>query len=208
MNLSKCQEGLSQPELGVFIPPFPLLAVMSKMRTSRTVRDGLMGCPRLNSNGKKAKSTVVRETRWAGRTVRQDPADHPRVGRRPSVWSTRAAHHSVWFEVNSRLSAVNPRTVRPEVIFSKKLCQKPQIINKLQRPVDRPPQGPALSAPQQKTNFSHDFQWNSWNEITTHLNAMHANSWSKWHYEKSSQWNWSLFIVRLSIQSIRSFIIL
>jgi hypothetical protein len=55
---------------------------------------------------------------------------------------------------------VDPQTARPEEIFLEKLCQKPQILNKLQRPADRPPQGPGQSAPQQKTDFSQDFQQN------------------------------------------------
>jgi hypothetical protein len=42
---------------------------MSKTRTLRTVRDALTDCPRLNSNDKNAKSTAVRDARWAGRIV-------------------------------------------------------------------------------------------------------------------------------------------
>jgi hypothetical protein len=45
--------------------------------TSWTVRDDLMDCPCLNSSVKNAKSTAVRVACWAGRTVRQDPADYP-----------------------------------------------------------------------------------------------------------------------------------
>jgi hypothetical protein len=73
--------------------PFPLLAVIGKTRTSRTVRDALADCPRLNTNGKNAKSTPVRSGRWAGQTVRQDPADRPPGPR--------------------GLSAGRPRTIRP-----------------------------------------------------------------------------------------------
>jgi hypothetical protein len=51
------------------------------MRASRTVRDALADCPRLNSNGKIAKSTTGAAARWAGRTVRQGHADRPRAGR-------------------------------------------------------------------------------------------------------------------------------
>jgi hypothetical protein len=94
------------------------------MRTSRTIRDGLTDCPRLNSNGKNAKSTVVRVARWARQTVRQGLADHPRVGRGPSTRSTRAAHHSVCFEINSGQSAVDLRTVRLEEIFLEKTLPK------------------------------------------------------------------------------------
>jgi hypothetical protein len=68
---------------------------MSKMRTSRTVCDALTNCSCLNSNGKNAKSTAVRGARWAGRIVRQGPADRLRVGRGLSARSTRAAHRSV-----------------------------------------------------------------------------------------------------------------
>jgi hypothetical protein len=95
--------------------PFPLLAVMSKTRTSRTVRDGLTDCPRLNSNGKKheVKDCQSCPLHQAGR---------PPGPRGPSAWTSRAAHRSVWFEVNFRLSAVDPR--RPEVIFSRKTLPK------------------------------------------------------------------------------------
>jgi hypothetical protein len=65
------------PGLEYLYSPFPLLAVMGKTRTSRTVRDALADCPRLNSNGKHTKSTAGRTGCWAGWIVRQDPADHP-----------------------------------------------------------------------------------------------------------------------------------
>jgi hypothetical protein len=67
----------STPGMEYLYSPFPLLAVMGKTRTSQTVRDALADCPRLNSNGKNAKSTDGRSGRWAGRTVRQDPVDCP-----------------------------------------------------------------------------------------------------------------------------------
>jgi hypothetical protein len=51
-------------------PLFSELAAMHKTCVSRTVRDDLTKFPRLNSNGKNAKSTAVRVARWAGRTVR------------------------------------------------------------------------------------------------------------------------------------------
>jgi hypothetical protein len=113
--------------------PFPLLAVMSKMRTSRTVRNALADCPRLNSNGKNAKSTAVKGVCWARRTVRQDPAD---------ALSTRAHPVLSSFEVNNGPSALDPRTVCPEANFVEKLCPKPQILIKSQKPADCPPKGP------------------------------------------------------------------
>jgi hypothetical protein len=199
-NLSKCQERLSQPGHGVFIPPFPLLAVMSKMRTSRTVRNALADCPRLNSNGKNAKSTAVKGVCWARRTVRQDPAD---------ALSTRAHPVLSSFEVNNGPSALDPRTVCPEANFVEKLCPKPQILIKSQKPADCPPKGPDCPPNTWKLFFLKIFNETLLpNEIATHLNAMHANSWSKWHYGKPSQWNWPLLIVRLSILSIQSFSII
>jgi hypothetical protein len=68
------------------------------------------------------------------RTVRQGLVDRLRVGRRPSARSTRAAHHIVCFQVNFGLSAVDPRTVRPNKIFLEKLCQKSQILTKAREP--------------------------------------------------------------------------
>jgi hypothetical protein len=50
---------------------------MGKTRTSRTVRDALADCLRLNSNGKNAKSTAGGAHRWVGRTLRQGHADRP-----------------------------------------------------------------------------------------------------------------------------------
>jgi hypothetical protein len=94
------------------------------------------------------------------RTVLQGIADRLWVGCGPSARSTRATHHTVCFEVNFGLSSMDPRTVRPKQIFLEKLCQKSQILNKPQRPADRPPQGPGLFTPQQKTDFSQDFQRN------------------------------------------------
>jgi hypothetical protein len=115
---------VSQPGPGVFILPFPLLAVMSKTRTSRTVRDALTDCPHLNSsNGKNVKSTAGRGARWAGRTVRQDPADCPPVRRQAADCPLDPPElHTVLssFEVNNGLSAIDPRTVRPEAIFLEK----------------------------------------------------------------------------------------
>jgi hypothetical protein len=80
------------PGLEYLYSPFQLLAVMSKTRTSRTVRDALTDCPRLNSNGKNAKLTAVRGARWAEQTIRQDPADYPPGPHGPPVgrpWTVR-----------------------------------------------------------------------------------------------------------------------
>jgi hypothetical protein len=88
------------PVLEYIYSPFPLLAVMGKTRTSRTVRDALADYPRLNSNGKNAKSTAVRSGRWAGRTVRVGPSDRPRADRGPSARSTEL--HSVLLRITDR----------------------------------------------------------------------------------------------------------
>jgi hypothetical protein len=169
MNVSKCHERASQPGLGY--SPFPLLVVMSKMHTSRTVRDAITDCPRLNSNGKNTKSTTVGGARWVGQTaartpqtVRLGPADCPQAcrDRPPGPPELHTVLSS--FEVNNGLSAIDPRIVRPKAIFLEKHCQKPYRLNKSQRPADRPPQGPGLSAPQQKTDFSQDFQRNLFNK--------------------------------------------
>jgi hypothetical protein len=142
---------------------------MGKTRTSRTVHDAFADCPRLNSNGKNAKSTAGRTGRWAGRTVRKGPADRPPGPHGPSAWaradypragrgqSARSTElHPVLFgsEENNGLSARGPRTVRLEAHFLKNFCQKSQILNKYKKPVDRLPQGPGLSAQHLKTDFS------------------------------------------------------
>jgi hypothetical protein len=51
-------------------------------------------------------------------------------------------------------------TVRPEVNFLEKLCQKPQILNNSQKTPDRSHQEPGLSAQHLKTDFSKHFQQN------------------------------------------------
>jgi hypothetical protein len=61
------------------------------------------------------------------------------------------------FEVNNKPSASDPRTIRLEAKFLENLCQKPQILNKSQKPADRPPREPGLSAQHLKTDFSKDF---------------------------------------------------
>jgi hypothetical protein len=108
--------------------PFLLLAVMGKTRTSRTVRDALADCPRLNSNGKNAKSTAGRTGHWAGRTVRLGPVDCPRAGRGPSALSTKL--HPVLFgsEESNGPSARGLWTVRLEAYFSRKLLPKTSDI--------------------------------------------------------------------------------
>jgi hypothetical protein len=114
------------PGLEYIYSPFPLLAVMGKTRTSRTVHDVLVDCPRLNSNGKNAKSTAGRTNRWAGRTVRQGHVDRPpgprglSAGRSQTVRSVhRAAPCCV---KNNRPSAWGPRIVRPEAHFLENFC--------------------------------------------------------------------------------------
>jgi hypothetical protein len=132
MSLSKCQETTRNPGMDYLYSPFPLLAVMSKTRTLQTVRDGLTDCPRLNSNAKNAKTIVVRVTRCSRRTVRQDPADRPPGP--PEL-------HMILY-VSKLISDRPPWTCGPSArkrYFLKKLCQTPQILNKLQRPTDRPP---------------------------------------------------------------------
>jgi hypothetical protein len=68
--------------------------------------------------------------------------------------------------VNFGISAVDPRTVRPKEIFLKKLCQKPQILNKPQRLADRPPHSRKLTC---LKIFNETFLSI---EIATHLNAI------------------------------------
>jgi hypothetical protein len=75
------------PGMEYLYSPLPLLAVMSKMCTLRTIHDALTDCPRLNSNGKNVKSTTVRVARRVGQTVRQDLADCPPGPRGPSAGS-------------------------------------------------------------------------------------------------------------------------
>jgi hypothetical protein len=161
---------------------------------SRTVRDALADCPRLNSNSKNAKSTAGRTGCWAGRTVHLDPADLPRAGRRP-----------VLKRITDRPQEARGLSIWKR-IFLENFCQKPQILNKYQKPADRPPREPGLSAQHLKTDFSWDFQQNPFTKRNHHSSKCNAcKFWSKWHYGKSSQWSWSVLIVRLSILSTRSF---
>jgi hypothetical protein len=76
-TFQSAKRGFPNPGMEYLYSPFLLLAVMWKTPTSRTVCDAIADCPRLNSNGKNAKSTTIRGARWAERTVRQDPADCP-----------------------------------------------------------------------------------------------------------------------------------
>jgi hypothetical protein len=140
----------STPGLEYMYSPFPSLAVMGKTRNSRTVRNALADRPRLNSNGKNAKSTAGETDRWAGRTVLQDPADRPPGPRGLSAGrprTVRPVHRVAPCSVkNNRPSAWGPQTVRLEAHFRENFCQKSQILNKYQKFVDCPPQGPGLSA--------------------------------------------------------------
>jgi hypothetical protein len=156
--------------------PFPLLAVRGKTRTSRTVREALADCPRLNSNGKIAKSTNGVTARWAGRTVRQGHANRPPGPHGLSAGGPRTVHpvhraapRSVTNNGPSAgprgPSVLSTRTVRldpadrpPGSVFSRKLLPKTKVLNKNQQPTDRPPEGPELSAKYLKTCFSFDFQ--------------------------------------------------
>jgi hypothetical protein len=116
-GLSKCQESLSNPRLGVFILPLPVTSRYGQNAyladcprcprglstlPSRTLHVALADCPRLNSKGKNAKSTAGRRGCWAGWTVRQDPTNRlpgPRglfAGRLRTVRPVhRATHRSV-----------------------------------------------------------------------------------------------------------------
>jgi hypothetical protein len=121
------------PNLGseYLYSPFPLLAVMSKMRTSQTVRDDLTDCPRLNSTGKTRSQQLLEVpvgpgglSAWALRTVRGHDADRP-----PGLPELHTVLSS--FEVNNGLSAIDPRTVRhrptdcpPGSDFSRKPLRK------------------------------------------------------------------------------------
>jgi hypothetical protein len=151
MDLSKCQERLSNPGHGVYILPLPVTSRYGKTRTSRTVHDALADCPRLNSNGKNAKSTAVRSGCWAGRTVRLGPADCPRAGRGPSAWSTEL--HCVLLRITDRPPRVRGLSAWKR-IFSKTFAKKLRYLNENQTPADRPPRELGLSAQHLKTDFS------------------------------------------------------
>jgi hypothetical protein len=131
MDLSKCQESLSKPGHGVYILPLPVTSCYGK---NAYLADYL----RLNSNGKTAKSTSVRSDRWAGRTFHQDPADCPRVDHGPSARSTEL--HSILLRITDRPPGVRGLSAWKR-IFSKTFAKKSQILNKYQKPADRPPKG-------------------------------------------------------------------
>jgi hypothetical protein len=145
------------------------------------------------------------------RTVRVSPADCPRAGGGPSA----GPPSCTLFCLVSRWITDRPHRARRlsawKRIFQENFCQKPQILNKYQKPADRPPREPGLSTQHLKTDFLR-FSTKPFLVFTKrkhHSSKCNAyNSWSKWHYGKSSQWNWSLLIVRLSILLTRSFSIL
>jgi hypothetical protein len=110
------------------------------------------------------------------RTFRLGPVDFPpgprglSAGRRgPSTRSTRAAHVLSSFKENN-----DPRTVRLEANFLENLCQKTQILYKSQKPADRPPQVPGLSAQHLKTDFSKDFQRSPFTKRNRHPSKCNA----------------------------------
>jgi hypothetical protein len=168
------KRGSPNPGMEYLYSPFPLLAVMTKTQTSRIVR---VWIPTIKTQSQWLSEWPVGpgglSTRTL-RTVRQGLTDRPRVGHRPSAWSSWAAHGSVWFEVNFGLSALDPRTVRSEVIFSQKTFPKTSDFKKTSKA--RGPSAPRarLSAPQLKSDFSQDFQRNpfiKWNRHSSKCNA-------------------------------------
>jgi hypothetical protein len=135
MNLSKCQEGASQPGHGVFILPLPV--------TTRYVKNAyLTDCLRLNSNDKNTKSAAIRVACCTGWTVRKDFANCPRVGCGSSAQTSWAAHGSVWFDVNFGPSALDPWIAARKRFFSKNFAKNLRYKIKLKVPTDRPPKGP------------------------------------------------------------------
>jgi hypothetical protein len=123
-TFQSAKRGSPTPGLEYKYSPFLLLAVRGQTRTSRTVCDALADCPRLNSNGKNAKSTASGTDRWAERTVRHGHADRPPGPRGLSAAVRpvpRAAPRSVKY---NGPSAWDPRTVRPEAHFLEKFCPK------------------------------------------------------------------------------------
>jgi hypothetical protein len=106
------------------------------------------------------------------RTVRLGPADCSPGNRGPSAWSTRAAHVLSSVKVNNGPSAVD---YPPGSAFSRKnFAKKSQVWNKSQKPADRPPEGPRLSAQHLKTDFSQDFQRNPFNKWNCHSSKCNA----------------------------------
>jgi hypothetical protein len=213
MDLSKCQERLSNPRLGVYILPLPVTSRYGQNAYLAAVRDALAYCPRLNSNGKTRSQRLARPTvgpSWpfarTPRTVRLGPADCTRAGRGPSIQSTEM--HLVLLRITDRSSAVRGLSAWKR-IFSKTFAKNLVYEINIKNPRTVHPKGPDCPPNTWKLIFLKVFNETLLpRETTTHLNAMHANFWSKWHYGKSSQWNWSLLIVRLSILLTQSYNIL
>jgi hypothetical protein len=59
-------------------------------------------------------------------------------------------------------------------IFLENIWQKPQLLNKYQKPADRPPREPGLSAQHLKTDFSKDFQRNPFTKRNRHSSECNA----------------------------------
>jgi hypothetical protein len=179
---------------------------MGKTRTSRTVCIWIPTVKREVNGwqdwllGRADRPPGPREpSAWAPRTIRGQIADRPpgppsctlfgsvlkRITDRPqearglSAWK-RIFSKTFAKNLTYKINIKNPRTVRPKGPDCPPNTWK-LIFLKISKETLLP------------------------REIATHLNAMHANSWSKWYYGKSSQWNWSLLIVRLSILSSQSF---
>jgi hypothetical protein len=139
-------------------------------------------------------------------TVRVGPSDCPRVDRGPSARSTEL--HSVLLRITDRPPGVRGLFAWKR-IFSKTFSKNLKYLINIKNPRTVHPKGPDCPSNTWKLIFLKIFnETHLPREIATHLNAMHANFWSKWHYGKSSQWNWSLLIVRLSILSTLSFSII
>jgi hypothetical protein len=217
MNLSKCQGRLPPRTWSIYTPPSHYLPLREKRvprglssMPSRIVhiwiptvkKREVNGCQRCPLGWADCPPGPHGLSAWASRNVCGQAADRPPGP--PEL-------HTVMFgfEVNNGPSSQDPRTVCLEAKFLENLCENTQILNKSQKPTNRPLREPRLSAQHLETDFLWIFNETLLpREIATHLNAKHANSWSKWHCGKWSQWNWPLLIVRLSIISTRSFSIL
>jgi hypothetical protein len=96
-TFQSAKRGSPNPGMEYIYSLFPLLAVMWKMRTSRTVR---VWIPMVKTRSQQMSEVPVGSGRLSARTpqtVRLGPADCLRAGRAPSARSTRATHRSVWF---------------------------------------------------------------------------------------------------------------
>jgi hypothetical protein len=133
----------SNPGLGVYILPLPVTSrygqnayLADSAMPSRTVRVWI-------------PTVKMRSQRLAKLTV------GPGGPSARTPWIVRPVHRAAPCSVkNNGPSAWGLRTVRLEAHFLEKFCQKSQILNKYQKPADRPPQGPGLSAQQLKTDIS------------------------------------------------------